>query len=164
EIRDLSQLTRYTSSGVAIPRPCSVFVSDGRFASYIVFMFVLGFGTAAYLLIRNHRGVKIAFPAAALVAVAAMMTGSRGAFSWVLISALVLTAGLLWGVPKRWTQGQRLFKAMRRSYAGAGLALLLTVAIFPKEIGARWTFYKETVSPSSPDFEPGQPAWACTIK
>ncbi|PYV20280.1 MAG: hypothetical protein DMG24_23260, partial [Acidobacteria bacterium] len=42
ELQDLAQLTRYTSSGVAVPRPCSVFVSDGRFASYIVLVFILG--------------------------------------------------------------------------------------------------------------------------
>src|SRR5436190_364075 len=130
----LPALTAFLLLGVAVPRPCSVFVSDGRFASYIVLVFILGFGTAAYLLVRAHRGVKIAFPAVALAAVAAVMTGGRGAFSWVLISTLVLTVGLLWGVPRRWSQGQRLFKAIRRSYAGAGLALLVTVAIFPKEI------------------------------
>jgi hypothetical protein len=159
ELQDLAQLTRYTHSGVAVPRPCSVFVSDGRFASYVVFMFVLGFGTAAYLLIRAHRGVKIAFLALALVAVAEVMTGSRGAFVYVVINALVLTAGLSWGVPKRWSQGQRLFKAIRRSLVGAALALLLTAAIFPKEIGARWTYYKETLSPDSPNFEAGYRVW-----
>jgi len=93
-----------------------------------------------------------------------VMTGGRGSFSWVLISALVLTVGLLWGVPRRWSQGQRLFKAIRRSYAGAALALLLTVAIFPKEIGARWTFYKETLSPASANFEAGYRTWDYPIK
>src|SRR5205809_5305138 len=92
------------------------------------------------------------------------MTGSRGGFTYILISTLVLTAGLLWGVPRRWSQGQRLFKAIRRSYAGAALALLMTVAIFPKEVGARWAFYEEALSPSSPDFEAGNRAWDDAIQ
>src|SRR5439155_176440 len=75
ELELLGRLTRHTSSGVEVPRPCSVFVSDGRFASYIVLVFILGFGTAAYFLMRAYRGVKIAFPAVALAVVAGVMSG-----------------------------------------------------------------------------------------
>jgi hypothetical protein len=45
DIDELGHLTRFTPSGVAVPRPPSVFVSDGRFAEYILLAFVLGLGT-----------------------------------------------------------------------------------------------------------------------
>lgn len=153
DIELLGHLTRYTSAGIAVPRPCSVFVSDGRFASYLILTLILGVGTTGYLLLRTMRGRKVVFPAVALVGVAAMMSGSRGAFLYAGASLLVLSAGLLWGAPPRSAETYRLVKAIRRSFMLVAISLGLTITIFPQQIGARWTFYRETLSPDSPDFE-----------
>jgi hypothetical protein len=60
---------------------------------------------------------------------------------------------MLWGAPQRYAHSYRLFKAIRRSFVLIALALVLTVVIFPQQIGARLTFYAETLLPWSPDYE-----------
>ena len=153
EIEELGHLVRQTRAGIAVPRPCSVFVSDGRFASYIVLAFILGLGAAGYLLLRTKRGRAIVFPALAMIGVSAVMTGSRSAFVCTGASLLVLSAGMLWGAPQASEDSYRLFKAIRRSFILTALALGLTITIFPQQIGARLTFYQETLSPWSPAYE-----------
>ena len=101
DIEELSHVVRFTSTGIHVARPTSVFVSDGRFGQYLILAFILGLGAAGYQLLRKSRGGIITFPAVALLAVAAMVSGSRGAFAWTAISALVLSAGMLWGAPTR---------------------------------------------------------------
>jgi hypothetical protein len=81
------------------------------------------------------------------------MSGSRGAFLYASASLLVLSAGLLWGAPPRSAETYRLVKAIRRSFVLVAVSLGLTITMFPQQIGARWTFYRETLSPDSPDFE-----------
>src|SRR3954464_4047645 len=72
ELQMLGRLTRVAPlSGELVARPTSVFVSDGRFASYMVLMCIVGMGTIGYLLLRSHRGRLIVFPSLALCAVAA---------------------------------------------------------------------------------------------
>jgi hypothetical protein len=159
DIEELSHLVRQTPSGVSVPRPCSVFVSDGRFASYLLLAFILGMGTAGYLLLRTQSGRRLVFSALALVGVAAVMTGSRGTFSHVTISLIVLSVGFLWGAPRRAGGSWRLFKAIRRSFVMIALAAGVMIAVFPQQIGARWTFYRETVFPDSPDSELVNRAW-----
>jgi hypothetical protein len=153
DIDALGHLTRYSRSGLAVPRPPSVFVSDGRFASYLVLAFIVGVGTAGYLLLRTTSGRKIVFPAVALVGVAAMMSGSRSSLMFVGASLLVLSAGVLWGAPARGEAAYRVFKAIRRTWAAVALALVAMITIFPQQITAPWTFYQETLFPDSPDFE-----------
>ena len=59
----LGNLTRRAPiSGVLVPRPTSVFVSDGRFASYMVLMFIIGAGAAGYLLMRTRKGRLVRRP------------------------------------------------------------------------------------------------------
>jgi hypothetical protein len=159
DIYDLGHLTRFTASGLAVKRPPSVFVSDGRFAEYLVMAFILGFGTAGYLLLRTQRGRKIVFPALALIGVASVMSGGRGAFVYVVASSLLLSAAVLWGAPPRGGQSYKLFKAIRRSFMAVALAVYLVVVFFPEEIGARWTFYHESISLDSPDSETVNRAW-----
>lgn len=153
DIEELGHLVRQTPSGVPVPRPCSVFVSDGRFGSYLLFAFILGMGTTGYLLMNRRGGRALVSPALALVSVAAMMTGSRGAFVYVTASLLVLSAGFLWGAPRRAGGSYRLFKAIRQSFVIITLATGVMIVIFPQQIGARWTFYRETVFPDSPNSE-----------
>ena len=159
DIEELGHLVRMTPSGLAVPRPPSVFVSDGRFGDYLTLAFILGLGTAGYLLLRAKRGRKIVFPAVALVALATILSGGRGASAIGLVSALVLSAGMLWGAPPKLGEGYRLVKAIRRSLIFVTLALSLAVIAFPQVIGARWAFYRETISPDSPDSETAERAW-----
>jgi hypothetical protein len=159
DIDYLANLTRYTHAGVAVSRPPSVFVSDGRFAWYLVLAFIIGLGTAGYLLLKSHKGRKVVFSALLLVSVAAMMSGSRGCASYVVISGLVLSAALLWGAPPRQLEAYRLFKAIRRSYVVAALGLFLMLAVFPEAVGARWSFYSETMDPRSEYYEASFRAW-----
>ena len=159
DIDELSHLTRYTPSGLAVLRPPSVFVSEGRFGAYLMVIFILGLGAAGYLLLRSTRGRMIVFPALALVVVGTMLLGSRGAFLYVGASALVLSAGMLWGAPESRLGGYRLLKAIRRGSIFVALALSLSVILFPDVVGARWAFYRETLSPTSESFEAGSRVW-----
>ena len=62
DIQDLSTLYRYAPiSGSIIYRPTSVFVSDGRFAAYLLLLWVLGLGAAGLLLLKRLRGHVIIF-------------------------------------------------------------------------------------------------------
>jgi hypothetical protein len=149
DIDELGHLVRFTPSGVAVPRPPSVFVSDGRFAAYIILAFILGLGAAGYLLLRSGRGRKLVFPAVGLVALASVLAGGRGAFVFVAASAVVLPVGMLWGAPPGVGAGYRLVKAIRRSFIFVALAMSLAVILFPDVIGARLTFYRETIMPGS---------------
>jgi hypothetical protein len=159
DIEELGHLVRQTPSGVAVPRPCSVFVSEGRFSSYLLLAFILGLGAAGYLILHTQRGRKLVFPALALVGLAAVMTGSRGAFANSVASFLVLSAGFLWGAPRHRGGSSRPFKAIRQSLVMIALSAGMMIAIFPQQIGARWTFYRETVFPDSPDSEVLHRAW-----
>jgi hypothetical protein len=160
DIELLGNLTRVAPlSGIRVPRPTSVFVSDGRFASYMVLMFVVGLGTAGYLLLRARRGRVIVFLSIGLTAVGAVMSGSRGAFLYVIASALVVSTAMAWGAPWRWRQGHRLIHAIQRSVVLIVLALTLTIFIYPDAIGARWALYSETLSPDSSAYELDFRAW-----
>ena len=154
DLRTLGALYRNVpSTGEKLYRPTSVFVSDGRFAWYLILAWILGFGSAAYLLLRAHRGRKIVFLSMAFVTVAVLLSGSRGTLMWTGGSACVLAAAFLWGTPWRWQQGQRLVQAIRRVFLLAGLGVYLMILLFPSAVGARWDFYSETLSPRSPQSE-----------
>jgi len=161
DIDELGHMVRYTPSGVAVPRPPSVFVSDGRFAIYLTVVFILGMGTAGYLLLRRTQsGRRIVFPALGLVGVATTLCGARGAFVWVGASALLIPVGMLWGAPPRLGEGYRLVKAIRRSFIFVALAMSLAVVIFPQVVGSRLTFYRETLALDSPDSEAARRGWS----
>jgi hypothetical protein len=159
DIDELGHLTRFTPSGLAVPRPPSVFVSDGRFAEYILLAFILGMGTVGYLLLRGKGGRKLVFPCMGLVALASIMSGGRGCFVYVLATALLIPAGLLWGAPANSADTYRLFKAIRRTFIAVALTLTLGATLFPKQIGAPLSFYRETVSLDSKDSETINRSW-----
>jgi branched-subunit amino acid transport protein len=159
DIELLGHLVRSTPSGLAVLRPPSVFVSDGRFGQYIILSFILGLGAAGYLLLRTRRGRKTVLPAVGLVALAGVLSGSRGAFVYIAASALVLSAAMLWGAPRGLGEGYRLVKALRRSLIFVALAMALAAIIFPDVIGAHWAFYQETVMPGSEHYEVGIRTW-----
>jgi hypothetical protein len=159
DIDELGHLTRYSPSGIAVLRPPSVFVSDGRFGAYLMLIFIVGIGAAGYLLLRSGRGRNVVFPAVGLVAAAALLTGSRGAFLYVGASALVLSVGMLWGAPPRVGATYRLVKAIRRSFVVVVVTVSVAAIIFPDVVGAHWSFYRETLAPGSANFEAGTRIW-----
>src|SRR5439155_24085798 len=117
----------------------SVFVSDGRFAQYMLMMFILGLGSAAYFLLRRARGAKIVFPALGLVFVAQVMSGSRGGIGYTALATLAIASGLVWGLQgRRVAESSRLVKGVRRAVLVAALGTVMMMALFPKESGAHW--------------------------
>src|SRR5262249_13900674 len=83
-------------------------------------------------------------------AVASVMGGGRGAFVYVLGSGLVLVGAFLWGAAWRWKQTNRVFRTIRRVASAVGISLLIALLLFLDAIGARWSYYLETMLPSSP--------------
>jgi len=164
EIDELGHLTRVTPSGVLVARPPSVFVSEGRCSAYLILVFILGLGSAGYLLLRTAKGRKIVFAGLALVAVASFTSGSRGATVWVASSAVILSAAMMWGAPPRLQETYRLFKAIRRTWILGVIALVLMVMIFPDTMGARWTFYAETLDPRSADQQVSDRGWSYPVE
>jgi len=159
DIEELGHLLRVTPSGLVVSRPPSVFVSDGRFAAYLILVFILGLGTTGYLLLGKKGGRKIAFPALALIAVAVVVSGSRGSIVWVFVSGLVLPAAMLWGAPPKLAEAYRMVKAIRRAFIFVALTVSLAVILFPQVVAARWAFYRETIALDSPDSETTARAW-----
>jgi hypothetical protein len=150
EFETLGNLTRYSPiTHQAVPQPTSVFVSSGRFASYLVLLAILALGAQAYLLLTRRRRAAYGFLAVGIAVVATMQSGSRGSLIYVAISILVLSAGLLWGATWRWGQSRRLAKTLRRTLWVAAAGLFVMIQFFPKSVGARWAFYSETLSPTS---------------
>jgi hypothetical protein len=160
ELERLGNLTRYSPiTHQAVPQPTSVFVSAGRFASYIILVVILALGAQAYLLLTRRRRAAYGFFCVGIAVVAAMQSGSRGSLIYVTMSMLVLSAGFLWGAPWRWGQGRRLVKAMRRAFLVGAVGLFLMIQFFPRPIGASWAFYSETLSPTSSASELQNRTW-----
>ena len=157
ELGNLNKVSPLTSRVFSLPS--SVFVSAGRFGQYLVVAFILILGTAAYLLLHTRRNRKLVLATVGIVGVATLLSGSRGASLLVLMSALVLSAGFLWGAPWRWRQAHRLVRAIRRSFIVAALALAALLLVFPEEAGSRMAFYTETLDPSSSAYELGNRSW-----
>jgi hypothetical protein len=154
DIRDLSTLYRVAPiTGAILYRPTSVFVSDGRFASYLLLAWVMGLGAAGFILLRRARGQVVIYLGTAMAIVAAVFSGGRGMFAQAVLSALVLAACFLWGAPWRQRLSHRMIKAIWRTGVIAAAAIVLAVALFPEQVGARWDFYSETMNPESQDSE-----------
>jgi hypothetical protein len=155
DISELSLLMRYAPiSGERIFRPTSVFVSDGRFASYVLLMWIFGLGASGYLFLRqSNRGRIAILGGTGLVAVAIAFSGSRGAMVEGAASFLMLAAAFLWSAPLTSVQSRRLARSSRRACFVVAIGLLIAVWLYPSEIGARWSFYYETLSPLSPTSE-----------
>lgn len=139
--------------------PSSVFVSAGRFAFFLVLATILGLGAAGYFILSSLRGRLIIFTGIAVVAAAVLLSGSRTAILYAFISLIALAALFLWGAPWRWGQAHRLVKAIRRSAIFAALGLALLVFFFPSAASSRWSFYFQTLSPSSSAYELSNRAW-----
>jgi hypothetical protein len=160
ELKDLGNLEKSTPlTNQLFSLPDSVFVSSGRFALFLILAFILALGASGYLLLSQLRGRKIIFSAIALIGVATLLSGNRGAVMFVLISAVSLTAVLLWGAPWRQRQAHRMLKAIRRSVIVGAMGLALILLVFPREAGSRIAYYTETLLPSSSAYELGNRSW-----
>jgi len=160
DIRGLSTLYRIAPlSGALAYRPNSVFVSTGRFADYMILSAMIGFGYAAYLLLRHRKGRTLAFAGLTVATAAAIMTTSRGAFLWTLGSLFLGAVAFLWGAP--WRQGEviRTLRTLQRTALLAGLALGGILLSYPEALLSRLAVYSETLSPSSSASELTHRAW-----
>jgi len=165
ELRPLGLLTRTSPISMeSLYRPTSVFVSDGRFAWYLVMIWIFGLGAAGYLLLRVRKSRTTVFLGIALVTTAIVMCGVRAALLYMVASWFVMAAAFLWGSPWQWGKAHRLFKVLRNTFVVAGLGLFLTVLFFPSAVGARWAFYVETISPLSPASELASRSWDYPIR
>jgi hypothetical protein len=153
ELRELTSVVRYSSTGQGVAAVTSVFVSAGRFGMYIIVMVILAMGAQAYLLLRRGKRAAWGFLALAVALVAAMQSGSRGSISFSAISILALSAGFLWGAPWHWAQGRRLTKAVRRGLLVGAAGLSLMVILFPQTMGSNWLYFADTLSPTGPRSE-----------
>lgn len=158
-LEELGNLEKTTTSGQVFNLPDSVFVSSGRYSQYLSIAFIISMAAVAYFLLCNKRHRVLGFVALSLVVVATLLSGNRGSFVSMLMSAVLLSVGFLWGAPWRWRQAHRIVKAIRRSLlvTAAGLAILF--AAFPREAGSRLAFYTETLLPSSESYQLGQRVW-----
>ncbi len=154
DLKELSTLYRIAPlSGARVYRPTSVFVSDGRFASYMVLVWILAFGFSGYLLLRSRRGRNFAFLTLALISVGVVLSGSRGALVFMGISLLLCGAAFLWGAPWRRREALRVVRTLQRTLLAGGLALLFLLFLFPEALTSRLSFYSETLSLEGPGSE-----------
>jgi hypothetical protein len=164
-IKGLSQLERSAPlTGELINIPTSVFVSAGRYGWYLELVTMLGIATIAYLLLTRLRGRFIAFTAMGLIAVATLLSGSRGAIVFGGTSAIVISLGLLWGGRIHLNELKQMFKALGRAAFVAVAAMCLAVLIFPKQVGSRLEFYTETLNPNSSRSELELRSWDYPVK
>lgn len=161
ELAALSHVYRAAPiSGVKLLRPVSVFVSDGRFAFFLELMWILGLGSAGFLMARMQRGRRYVLMGIALVAGAIVLSGVRGAFVYGIATAILLAPSFLRGAPAAERMGWRkVMRAVRWVSVLVGITLVVLAYYFPTEVGARWTFYTETLSPESPAYEVTRRAW-----
>jgi hypothetical protein len=154
DIRELGTNYRVSPiSGVLVYRPTSVFVSAGRFAFFLVPAWLFAFGYGGYLILRTRKGRLLTMLSLGAISVAIAMAASRGTLLWTLGSAIVCVAAFLWGCP--WQRGQlvRVLRSFQRALLIVVLSLGIAIFLFPTEVANRFTFYWETLSPSSPSSE-----------
>jgi len=161
EIAELGQLQKYTPiSHRMLDLPSSVFVSSSRFAEFEVLAMILGIGTAGYMLLHQMRGRKLVWACLGLIATGVIVSGSRGAFIMSIVSAIVMSAGFIWGAPWRTGQVYRTTTAIRRSVLAITACVVLVGATYPDAFGSKWAYYTETLLPSSESFQLGIRAWS----
>jgi hypothetical protein len=136
-------------SGTIVYRPTSVFVSDGRYANFLLVSWLIVFGFSGYLLLRHRRGRLLAFVALAIAVGGIALSASRGVLLWSVGSTIVGGAAFLWGAPWRQREVIRVLRTVQRSALGIALAITILFFIFPDALLARFAFYSETLNPSS---------------
>jgi len=164
ELQELGNLEKSTQSNQIFNLPDSVFVSSGRFDQFLILAFILALGATGYLLLCNLRGRKTVFFSLGSIGAATLLSGNRGSFVLVLISALAMGTAFLWGAPWRQRQAHRMIKAIRRSVMFGVTGLILILFLFPKEAGSRVEYYTETLLPSGSSYQVANRAWDYPIE
>jgi hypothetical protein len=161
DIRELASLEKVTPlTNQIFFLPSSVFVSNGRFSLYLILAVIVGLGSAGYFVLASLRGRMVLYIGMAVIAIAIMLSGSRSALLFSLISVFALGAAFLWGAPWRWGRGRRLVKAIRRSLIFASLGLAGFMLMFPSAAATRLGFYSQTLFPSSSAYQLGNRSWS----
>ena len=156
DIRGLSTLYRVAPiSGLVAYRPTSFFVSAGRFQNFLVLSWVLALGFGGFLLMRKQTGRLLVFATVGVVAVASLMSASRGVFLWTLGTAMVFAPAVIWGASWAGQNRLRVLRAIRRAAVFVAIAFSILVGIFPEAVSSRVAIYAETLSPYSPQSELG---------
>jgi len=159
ELEQLGNLQKSNAMGQIFNLPDSVFVSSGRYAEYLALAFILAMGAAGYLLLFTKQNRKWIFTTIGLLGVATLLSGNRGSVVSMLMTAVFLSTGFLWGAPWDKQQVHRTIKAIRRSVIVATLGLGVVFAIFPQEAGSRLEYYTDTLLPSSSNYQLGYRSW-----
>lgn len=160
ELQDLGNLSKVTPlSNRVLSLPDSVFVSSGRFDQYLIWMFILMMGAAAYLILHTSRNRKLVLGVLGIVVVASLLSGSKSTALGIVMTAVVLPAAFLWGAPWRWGQAYRLIKVIRRTAIVAALGLAALILLFPTDAGSRIAYYTETLDPSSSAYVGVERSW-----
>jgi hypothetical protein len=110
-------------------------------------------------LLRTKRGRLIVFVTVGVVALASLMSGSRGTMVYMIINTVVLSVAVFWGAPWKQRQVFRLGKALRWMAIMSAIAFTLAIVLAPDAVKARWAFFSETMSPTSDTSEIGFRAW-----
>jgi hypothetical protein len=146
-------------SGSEFIRSSSLFVSDARFAQFLIFLFILALGTAGYLLVKKTRGRYLVFGALGAITVATIMCGVRSPIVYLIVDAIVLSVAMMWGAPWRQRQAFRLGKTVSIAIIIGAISIWLTTALFPDAIHRRWEFYSDALAPTGAHTELGSRAW-----
>ncbi|HXL22188.1 MAG TPA: hypothetical protein VOA78_06975 [Candidatus Dormibacteraeota bacterium] len=151
-------------TGLLIYRPCSVFVSHGRYSDFLLVAWLLVLGFSGYLLLRHRRGRWLAFVSLAVTTAGLFLAGSRGLFMWMLINVAATTVAFMWGAP--WRQGEvvRVLRTLQRLAVGMVLAMALLFLIFPEALTARLALYSESLLPGNSANELGRRTWDYPIQ
>lgn len=164
DIRELGTLMREAPiTHETFIRPTSVFVSDGRFSSYLLLAWILGFGTATYFIVRRLPGRKWVVAIMGLFLVAILLTGSRGALLYALISGSIITSVFVREMLWNNTQARKIGIAVATTVALVVLAVILLSTLYPEALNSRVAFYEQTLSPSSPTSELVLRAWSYPV-
>jgi hypothetical protein len=160
EIREMTSLYRVAPiSGAIMYRPNSVFVSPGRFADFLLVIWLLVFGFSGYLLLRHKRGRAFVYLISGLTVAALSLCASRGIVLWSLGSALASSVAFVWGAPWRQQEVMRVLRNVQRAAVGIALAIVILLAAYPEALLSRVAFYTETLSPSSTASELQNRTW-----
>jgi hypothetical protein len=150
DIQKMSTLYRISPiTGLVAYRPCSVFVSAGRFQNLIIASWIIVMGFGGYLILRTKKGRSLAFVAVGVLAGAALMSTSRGVMMWCGGSLLVVLGAFVWGAPWRQREASRVLRSIQRVVLLGGLSIVILAAIFPEQVNSRLAVYSETLSPYS---------------
>lgn len=159
DLVELGDLHKVTASGEIFNLPDSVFVSSGRYTAYLSIAFPIIMGAAGFLLLSTKKNRKLMFATIGVIAVAALMSGSRGSFVSCIMTAGLLSLGFIWGAPWRQRRANQMMKAIRRSALAVAGGLLLLFFLFPQQAGTRLQFYSDTLLPNSSDYQLGRRSW-----